>query len=145
MPKITMSLFCSFTDLEAEEKGQQLSTASITYDEVEDAKKTAMKEFTDNLKMLRGTMRSLSKAIRAKGEYREVSGLVRFNHPTVGSKETVRLDTGEVIKTEPMSDAEKQADLFPEDELRELNKMYEGYTERPADDSTNNEESDEEN
>jgi hypothetical protein len=138
MPKIKERLFCSFCDDEVEQKGQELSTASITYDEVEDAKKSAMKEYTDNLKALRGTMRTLSKAIRSKGEVRDVECVVRMDKPQIGSKQTVRLDTGEIVRTEPMTDEEKQQELFPEDELAELDKMFgkeAGKTEAEGDES----------
>jgi hypothetical protein len=92
--KTTEALFCEFSDEELEQKGQELSTSMLKYDEVEQAKKAATAEFTDEMKGLRGTMRSLSQVIRKRGEVRPVDCKVIFHTPEIGTKRTVRMDTG---------------------------------------------------
>ena len=57
-------------------------------------------------------MRAISKAIRKGGEQRPVPCAVRFHSPVVGSKQTVRLDTNEVVSQEEMTDEECQDNLW---------------------------------
>lgn len=39
---------------------------------------------------------------------------IRFHDPNTGKKTTIRLDTGEILKTEDMTDEEMQEKLFEE-------------------------------
>jgi hypothetical protein len=59
-------------------------------------------------------MKTLSKAIRDKQDLRSVACEVRFHSLVVGTKQTVRLDTNEVIEQEEMSKKERQHNLFAE-------------------------------
>jgi hypothetical protein len=120
--KTVEALFCEFTDAELEQKGQELSTTMLKYDEVEAAKKVATAEFTDEMKGLRGSMRGLSQAIRKRGEVRPVDCKVVFHVPEIGIKRTVRLDTGEVVREEAMSTDERQENLFGE--VSDLERLY---------------------
>lgn len=120
--KISEQLFCVFTQEEIETKGQELSTSMIAYDEVESAKKEATKEYTDQLKALRGTMRGLSRAIRKKGETRPVECIVHFHIPDIGRKRIVRIDTGELVREEAMTPEECQENLFGE--INELDRLF---------------------
>jgi hypothetical protein len=123
MPKsITEELFCEFSQDEMDAKGQELSSTMLEYDNVESQKKDATKEFTDSLKELRGRMRSISKNIRRKGEARAVSCHVLFHVPAVGTKRIVRIDTGELVRDEPMSNDEMQENLFGE--INDLERLY---------------------
>lgn len=120
--RVSEQLFCEFTAAEIEAKGQELSTTMLAYDEVENAKKDATKEYTDQLKALRGTMRSLSRAIKQNGEMRPVECLVYFHIPEVGKKRVIRTDTGEAVRDEQMNPEERQENLFGE--IGELGRMY---------------------
>lgn len=103
----------------------------LEYDETEDLKKDATKQFSESLKALRGQMRSLSKKIRAKGEVRSVECVVRFHNPAIGEKTTIRTDTGEIVCIEPMSSDERQENLFGE--LKELENMFGAGGQEPPD------------
>jgi hypothetical protein len=120
--KITIALPCDFTGEELEQKGQDMSATMLEYDDVEERKKVSAKEFSEQMKELRGRMRSLSKQIRRKGEERAVECGVQMHNPTVGFKTIVRLDTGEIVKTEPMTDEERQDNLF--EETTQLERMF---------------------
>jgi hypothetical protein len=123
MPRrISESLFCDFTTEEIEAKGQELSATMLAYDEVETAKKDATKEFTEQLKSLRGSIRGLSRAIKRKGEMGPVDCLVHFHVPTIGIKRIIRIDIGEIVREEPMTADERQENLFGE--INELNQMW---------------------
>ena len=53
-----------------------------------------------------------------RAEERLVECAVQFHRPTEGVKRIVRTDTGEVIAEEPMTDQEKQLNLFGDSEKR---------------------------
>lgn len=131
MRKVVESLFCDFTAEELEQKGQELSSAMLHYDDVESKKKEATTTFGDELKSIRGQMRGLSNAIRKKGETRPVECVVNFNNPVIGLKRIVRADTGELVREEPMTSTERQQNLFGE--IDTLGRMWgngpEGQTE----------------
>jgi hypothetical protein len=102
------------SESEINTKAQELSQLMVEFEEVEEEKRAATKEYSDELKGLRAKMRTTSKVIREKKELRPVACEVRFHYPMVGMKQTVRLDTNEVIEQEKMSPAERQENLFAE-------------------------------
>ncbi len=120
--RLTLSLRCEFTSEELDSKGQALSATMLRYDEVEEEKKAATATYREQLSDLRGEMRRLSKQIKTKGEDRPVECLAKFHSPNVGEKTIVRLDTGEVVRIEPMTDDERQENLF--EEVDELERIY---------------------
>lgn len=103
-------------------RGEALSTAYIEYDRVEEEKKTVSSGYSDQLKALRGEMRQLAGQIRKKGAERAVDCVTEFHNPEVGMKTTIRTDTGEVVKTEPMTNEERQENLF--EEVDAIERMY---------------------
>jgi hypothetical protein len=119
--RVNLSLHCEFSDEELQAKAQGLSQATIELREVEEEKAAVSKEFTDQIKEIRSRMSGLAKAYKARGETRLVECVVRMNDPAPLQKTTVRLDTGEVVKVEPMTEEERQEKLFEEkQEEREL-------------------------
>lgn len=122
MKEIQQELECSLGESELNERGQRMSSAMLKYDEVEAAKKEAVKDFSEEMKALRGQMRELSRVIRRKSELRMVTCGVQFHVPEVGMKRMVRLDTGEIVRDEVMSVEERQNNLF--EEIQELNRMF---------------------
>jgi hypothetical protein len=114
MKEITLDLLCELDDNELRDRGQTLSSTMLQYDTVEEAKKAAGKEFSEELKGLRGEMRKLSVNIRRKAETRSVLCIQEFHSPTVGTKRITRLDTGEFVRDEPMTSQEHHNNLFEE-------------------------------
>lgn len=112
MKEVTLDLMCELDDDELRERGATLSSTALQYDVVEDQKKSATKEFSDELKQLRGEMRKLSVIIRAKKETRPVLCMMDFHSPATGIKRITRMDTGEFVRDEPMSSQECQNNLF---------------------------------
>ncbi len=71
-----------------------------------------MKSFKDRLDGLAEQQRDLAKVIGDRVEERMVACVVEYHAPCEGTKRVVRTDTGEVVREEPMTDAEKQLNLF---------------------------------
>lgn len=114
MKEITVELLFELTDDELRARGAELSAASIEFDRVEEQKKSAMKEFKEELEQLRQRRRLLSFNIRRKAEVRLVECIVEFHSPVSGTKRITRIDTGEFVRDEPMSAEEHQNNLFEE-------------------------------
>ena len=122
MKQITETLTCELSEAELNEKGQLMSAAMLEYDETEDRKKAATKDFSESLQELRSRMRQLSKIIREKTEPRSVTCAVRYHNPEPGMKRIIREDTGEIVRDEQMTMEERQRNLF--DDVNELNRLY---------------------
>lgn len=122
MKEIVLDLVCELGDDELRVRGTSMSAAMLRYDEVELAKKEPSKDFAEEMKALRGQMRSLSKAIRSKSEVRPVQCGLQFHKPQVGMKRIVRMDTGEIVRDEVMSLDERQNNLF--EDIQELDRLY---------------------
>jgi ribosomal protein L13E len=75
-------------------------------------KKEKYSEFTVQMKLTRGEMSLLAKEIKSKRETREVKCETHLDMPNAGMKQTIRLDTNEVVRTERMGQAELQANMF---------------------------------
>lgn len=131
--KLDLRLPVQYTAEEMNAKRDRIANAMLEYDGVEDAKKLAARQYSEHLKGLRGEMRGLAKAINNGGENREVECLTTFHDPEPGFKTITRLDTGEVVRQEPMDDEEKQDNLFDQkDDIEYLTKLYEGGSSEAA-------------
>lgn len=120
--KLVLTLPVDYSQQELDERRDRLSAAALEYDAVEDEKKSASSVYNEQLKALRGEMRQIAKQIHRKGEDRAIDCIAEMHTPSVGFKTVIRLDTGEVVKTEPMTDDERQENLF--EEMDELERMY---------------------
>lgn len=127
--KISLSLPVEYVQAELDEKASRLSSAMLEYDEIEEQKKAATSQFSDQLKAIRGEVRQLAKQIRRKGEDRAVDCIVQFHTPQPAFKTIIRQDTGEIVRTEAMSYEESQENLF--EEAEDINRMYSAEDPRP--------------
>ena len=116
MKRTTLSLNCQFSDDELAAKAQELSQATIELRDTEEEKAEVSKSYSEHIKELRSRMSGLAKAYKARGETRLVDCIVRMNEPEPLQKTTIRTDTGEIAKVEPMTDEERQQELFEEKE-----------------------------
>jgi hypothetical protein len=110
-----VELSCDLTEEEVQYRAQQLGAAVVEQDEVTTHKRDANKGFNEELEEIAQRMRLLSRAIRNKSERRLVRCAVTFHTPTQGAKRVVRLDTGELVREEPMTLDECQQHLFEAD------------------------------
>jgi hypothetical protein len=113
--KTEQSLRVNFTEKELLEIGKKLAEANRELEAAEAEKKG-----------ITGTLKAKCDSIASRislhsGEltngytYRQIPCEIRFDSPDRGQKQTVRLDTGEVIETQAMTLHEMQAELAIED------------------------------
>jgi hypothetical protein len=112
MPYTELELPCTLTDEEVQSRGRMPCETIWAIDETQAARTAAMKEFKERLVGLNETQRKLARVIRNRVENRMVRCLLQFHVPCEGTKRVLRMDTGEVVREEPMTDQEKQLNLF---------------------------------
>lgn len=96
--------------------GKYLAEKISERDQIALDKKEAMSEFKSRLDNVMADINSFSEALNTGFEMREVKCEVFFNLPSPGKKTIVRMDTGEEIGIENMTEDEKQEELpFNED------------------------------
>src|SRR5262249_49794540 len=121
--KITLSRRCEYSDLELTEKRDELSTVICRQGEVEQRKAEVNREFKEELDGLYSRASDLAHQIRARGQNRPVECVVEFHKPNVGEKTVIRLDTGEMVRVEVMTEEERQDEI---DFGIEENRMVQG-------------------
>lgn len=110
--QLELELPCMLTDEEVQSRGRMLGETIWSIDETNTARTEAMKKFKERLVGLNEQQRKLARIIRNRVEPRMVHCAVRFHMPCEGMKRIVRMDTGEVVREEQMTDSEKQLNLF---------------------------------
>ncbi len=124
--KLSMQLECAYGDDELAEKRDALADATIAVGEVEFRKSSAAKAFKEELDALYAKCGQLSRQIRARSEFRMTDCVIEMNKPNVGEKTTIRLDTGEMVKVEVMTDSERQEEIeFDIDANRNIQSLIE--------------------
>jgi hypothetical protein len=107
-----MELACALTDDEVRSRGDLLSETITRMDDLQEERASAMKRYKEQLTGLAETQRKVARAIQTRCEVRMVRCGVLYHSPSEGMKRIVRMDTGEVVREEVMTDAEKQLNLF---------------------------------
>lgn len=110
--KVEIELPCALSDDEVRSRGDYLVELIARMDAVNEERSTVAKRYKDQLSGLAETQRKVAAAIRTRCETRMVRCWVTYHAPCEGVKRTTRMDTGEVVSEEPMTDAEKQLNLF---------------------------------
>jgi hypothetical protein len=121
--RITLSLRCEYSDLELAEKRDELSTVICRQGEVEQRKAAVNREFKEELDGLYSRASELAHQIKARGQDRPVECVTEFHKPNIGEKTVIRLDTGEMVRVEVMTDEERQDKI---DFGLEENRMVQG-------------------
>ena len=108
-PKITIqTLMCDLTQSERNEYGIKLATRLGDMEAIEAEKKKNADHFKDRIAGLQAACDELSRKVRDGKEWREVECEVLLGSPDREHKQTIRLDTGETIKTERMTESDLQ-------------------------------------
>jgi len=121
--KITLPLRCEYSELELAEKRDELSTIIVRQGEVESRKADVNRGFKEELDGLYSRASELAHQIKARGQNRSVECVVEFHKPNVGEKTIIRLDTGEMVRVEVMTEEERQDEI---DFGVEENRMVQG-------------------
>ena len=114
MKRISINLKCEYSSVELDEKRDELSSVILGAHEVERRKADANKEYKESLEALYSRRDVLAFQIKSRNEIRPVECAIEFHKPVTGVKRIVRLDTGELVKDEPMTEEERQEKLFGE-------------------------------
>jgi hypothetical protein len=109
--KLTLNLDCSYSDDELAQKRDALADSTLAVGIVEIDKANSAKAFKEQMDALYGECIRLSNQIKKRAEMRPVECIVKMNDPRVGEKTVIRLDTGEMVKIELMTDSERQEEI----------------------------------
>jgi hypothetical protein len=109
--KITQQLRCQLTDEEKIQAGKELAEATNELTELENDKAQIVSDFKAKTTAAEARVAVLGNKIRSGYEFRAVECSVTMNTPEAGQKQTVRLDTKEVVATVAMTEDEKQSKL----------------------------------
>lgn len=104
-------LECRFDEAELSQFGREQATTFKEVDQLRADKKSAMAEFDVKIKTAEAKMMLLSGYITTGKTWKHVECEETMDKPHRNTKTVCRKDTGE-IWTEPMTDADKQGDLF---------------------------------
>jgi hypothetical protein len=127
--KMTLSLRCDYTDTELGLKRDELSCVILRQGDVEQRKAEVNREFKQELDGLYSRASELAHQIKARGQDRAVECVVEFHKPNIGEKTIIRLDTGEMVRVEVMTEEERQEEIdFGVDE----NRMVQGLVDSVA-------------
>lgn len=108
---ITRKLTCILTEDDVLDRGRQLAQTEYDLAAIEREKKAANDEFKKQLDATSGKIVNLSRAIKNGEEERDVVCVVNDNWGNY-KKEVVRTDTGEMIESYDMTEAERQRSLI---------------------------------
>jgi hypothetical protein len=112
--RVLVECWREFTKEELQDKGEELALAEMQSDAIERERRESQSEFAKQLNDLRGRISQLSKQIQSKGGQRPTWCVVKFHEPAQGKKQIFRVDTGELVDVQEMTDAERQQKLFHE-------------------------------
>jgi len=113
-PSEDHELLCDLTSSELRLKGDQLAEAENAYEIAEREKKAAMTIFAQRLEAARDVARKLSGEILSKQERRAVScswKVERWGEDGRDAWVLRRDDTGAVVTTQPVTQADRQQEL----------------------------------
>jgi hypothetical protein len=113
LPKrITKELDVVLSDREVLLRGKMLAESRVEFRKIKDEAKSVAKEYKDDLEAIEDEMRKLDVAVTSGSEPRPVECEWAALYE-VGTKQLTRLDTGEVVSAEPLSDEERQVEMQP--------------------------------
>jgi hypothetical protein len=100
------------TPAEVHETGKVLVEAMRRLDEVEDRRKIFNQQTKAEIGQIVATIETARNKVSSETEFRDVDCEVRFFFSrNGGEKDFVRLDTGEVVRTEKVSNEDRQGEL----------------------------------
>lgn len=111
MDKYFEYLKYEFTRREIQELGTELARATQEAAELEQRKKEITASLKSEIEAKAGTMARLARLVTTGYEHRDVECAVKFHEPKTGVKTIIRLDTGETVRVDPMTEKELQQSL----------------------------------
>lgn len=111
MSKINEYVKVVFTDAEVADFARGLAQANRKRSSIEQQKKEVDTQLKAEIEAENTNIKRLSDHISNGHEYRNVECRVDLDTPEDGKRSIVRLDTGEVVKVQPMTDMDRQMRL----------------------------------
>jgi hypothetical protein len=108
---VTKAVKHTFDNGELLTMADSITEAVQSLSEVKRARPTQTRLHKEQVEQEFGTVNKLSGMYRRGYEFRDVDCKVLYNLPEVGEKTFVRIDTGEEVGTDNMTDDEKQETL----------------------------------
>lgn len=112
MKEVSLEILCDLDDVELAQRSQQLSLTTLRIIEVENAKKSAMGEFKEELENLHKQQWNLSLTVKNRSEVRATACRIQYHCPAQSFKRISIKETGEHYRDEPMTALECQTNLF---------------------------------
>jgi len=109
--RVVRQLRVNLTNDEIRERGKIAAKLVGEIGTLQDEKKQSAKHYVAEIDSRQTQVKHLSYTIDSGFEERDVTCLVMLDSPQVGLKTTVRLDTGEEVETEAMTDSDRQRTL----------------------------------
>lgn len=110
------SLMCTLTEPELAERADRAARLQYDADKITSEAKLASKAAKDRVEKIEAERRLLLSEVRTKQGYKAVECIAKADYAR-GLLETVRLDTGEVIRSRKLTPEERQKKMFPGDEV----------------------------
>ena len=105
---------CKLTDAELKNYSELMADAVRKHSRADANLKSVTKAIKSELQTLEGQIDLYAEKINSKAEYRDVECRIEWDFKS-GEKRYVRADTGEVVKTEMITEIEKQEELAVQD------------------------------
>ncbi len=108
----TELLSCDLTPDEVRERGEEAARKAQERDTIEAERQSSQKSYKGRVESLEGQVRHLLSEVRSKSTRREIEVISEARHDA-GMMETIRTDTGEIVRSRPLTANERQTSLFP--------------------------------
>jgi hypothetical protein len=130
--KLSLQLDCVYSELEMVEKRDHLATVIVEIQAVEERKSSVARALKEELDGLYAESNKLAHQIKRRSETRLTECVVEYERPNAGEKQTIRLDTGELVKVELMTEDERQEEIeFDVDASRQVKGLVESINPAP--------------
>lgn len=106
-------LECVLTEEELKNKGHDLAHANTNLVGIKSKLKMIQADFKAKITSEESKIESLSIEISRGTVYKDIECEINYNSPAVGEKTVIRLDTNEIVRTDIMSDWEKENLFIP--------------------------------
>lgn len=106
---------CELSEAEIQERAHAMARAHEQIALLEEQKKASAADFREQIKEKRRELQHLVREVRERAVDREVLCETRADLGA-GVMETYRLDTGDLVRSRPLTWEERQGRLFPVDE-----------------------------
>lgn len=107
---VAENLRCELTDAEVQARGGEVALDLAKIEALRAKRKTLAAELKDEIDEVAERVRLTAREVREKACWRDVETRVQLNYAD-GVCQTIRTDTGEIVRSRPLSAAERQPRL----------------------------------